>query len=198
MKNRFSWLIAIVSLALWTLAPTSWQQAIQGHLNVMTSHQVQLAWSDDLGPGSDFWSRLFGNSTGSDAGGLLPPCGPASTPTSIAPVVPNAVDTPVPTVTPSNNSSGQATFHLCGSPDPQTQQAIAQLIAGRGFSATLVGRADGCADLTITVSPNSSARSGRQTSNLSVSSNSGGTRRTISVQITSENGTTQVTIGPGN
>ncbi len=94
----------------------------------------------------------------------------------------------------------QATFRLCGTPDPQTERALEQLIAGRGFSARLVSRPDGCADLTVKVPPQpAGVTTGRASSRLVVSTGGGpaGPGRTISVQIVSENGATRVSIGAG-
>jgi hypothetical protein len=108
--------------------------------------------------------------------------------------------TPGPTSTPASAPSQSplhGSFRLCGATDPQTERAIEQLIAGRGFSAQLVTRSDGCADLTIDVSPASgAATSGRQSTSLTVSSGAPG--RTISVRIASENGATRVSLGAGN
>ncbi|HLH72255.1 MAG TPA: hypothetical protein VKX96_03150, partial [Chloroflexota bacterium] len=132
------------------------------------------------------------------------PCGSTPTPTPIPPppLVGDNAGAPAPAQNiPSRTTAGlTATFQLCGTPDSQIQQSIENLIAGRGFSARLVSRSDGCADLTITVSPGSTSEQtgARQSTNLSVSSGSGGMVHTISVQIVSENGTTHVTIGPGS
>src|SRR4051794_38285077 len=51
---------------------------------------------------------------------------------------------------PSGTPGPSTTFHLCAGSDPQLEQQIEQAVAGRPFSATLVGRPDGCGDLTIT------------------------------------------------
>ncbi|MBV9170995.1 MAG: hypothetical protein JOZ81_13020 [Chloroflexi bacterium] len=105
-------------------------------------------------------------------------------PNAAAPCTPAS---PAPSVAP----AGPMTFRVCG-PDPQTEQAISQLIAGRGFSATLVSRADGCADLTITPSDQAAGSTGSASSNLSMSLGSG---RRLSIKITSESGATHVSIG---
>ncbi len=84
-----------------------------------------------------------------------------------------------------------ATYRICSSAEPETERAIEQFIAGRAFMTVLVGRPDGCADLTIVVFPHLSA-SGRQTTSVSFSSGSG---PSIRVRITAEPGRTQVTIG---
>jgi len=91
---------------------------------------------------------------------------------------------------PTGPSSNEATFRLCGTPDPETEQTIAQLIAGRSYGTTLRAGRDGCADLTITLAPGS-VMPGRQTTNQTVSTGSGAR---ISVQIASENGQTRVTL----
>jgi hypothetical protein len=145
--------------------------------------------------------------------GLLSGCGavnvitptPAATPTPIV-IVEVVTATPQPpTVTPVPSGTAEATaaasaqqataaatpqttFHVCPNATTQTAQAIAQLIAGRSFSSRLVGSADGCADLTITIAPGAGVSSGRQSSDVSVGN--------VSVQIVSQNGTTQVHIGP--
>ena len=136
-------------------------------------------------------------STTSNADPTKEPCEPTATPTAEAgqQAHENAGAPPPSTQgqTEAPSTPLQATFHLCGTPDPQTERAIEQLIAGRNFRATLVSRSDGCADLTIAVSPGA-AGSGRQITNLTVSTGGG---RTIAVQIVTENGVTNVTLGPG-
>ena len=57
-----------------------------------------------------------------------------------------------------------------------------------------MSRPDGCADLTITVSPHTFGV-GRQSTYLTVSAGAG---NQIRVQIISENGTTRANVGPGN
>ena len=85
-------------------------------------------------------------------------------------------------------------FRLCGAGavDPQIERAIEQLVAGRSFSATLVGLQDGCAELSITASGAASG-AGRQSTNLTV-----GGGRGVAVRIVSEGGSTQATIGPAS
>ena len=119
-----------------------------------------------------------------------------------APHDPAACDQPAPAATVQPADEGepamrQATFHLCGQADAQTARAIEQLIGGRPFSARLVSRADGCADLTISVSADATAASSsQQTTNLVVSTSAGGVSRTIAVHIVSENAQTRVTLAP--
>ncbi len=123
--------------------------------------------------------------------------GPTATPTPTTVVpAPTATPTAQPAAqSPSASSSGgQATFRLCGGPDPRAERAIEQLINGRSFNARLVSGSDGCADLTITVSPQSSSApsSGSQSTQLNISSGSGGG---VSLQIVTENGVTKAKIG---
>ncbi len=94
--------------------------------------------------------------------------------------------------TPDTATASAATYRLCGGGDPQVESSIAQLVAGRSFSASLVTQPDGCASLTVRVAPQSTASTGRQSTALTVSADNG---RVVSVQIVSENGATQVTLG---
>ena len=93
----------------------------------------------------------------------------------------------------------EATFRLCGEPDPQVERSIEQLVGGRSFSVKLSSRSDGCADLTIKVSPEPACSScyTRQSTNLamSVGAKSDTQGHGISVQIVTENGVTRATIG---
>jgi hypothetical protein len=113
----------------------------------------------------------------------------ASSDTTATLVQPSATASP-PTATqqPADAATPTTTFRVCANTGTQTEQAIAQFIAGRSFSSRLVGRQDGCADLTITVPPGAQVTSGRQSSSVSVSN--------VMVQIVSSGGTTQVHIGP--
>lgn len=112
-------------------------------------------------------------------------------------VVPDPGPTELPRVDPEPSSAPpsdeQATFVLCGRPDPEAERAIERLINGRSFRARLnmSSRTGGCAELTITVSPQSSIGIGRQSTRLSVSAGSGA----VSVHIVTENGVTRATIG---
>lgn len=106
------------------------------------------------------------------------------TPQPLASATPGPERTAAPASTATPGSGG--TFRVCAAPDPATAQAIASLIAGRGFTATLTGQGGGCAQLAITVTPGSFG-GGKQSTNLSVDG--------ISVQIVTENGQTQVHIG---
>ena len=192
MKSGYGWAVAAVSIAVWVLAPPSWTQAVhQGNLLSILG-EPRTAQAEDVGPGTDFWTSVFG---GSNGGITITTCDSSPTPPPVPPAPASGNVAPAP---PSANPSGlQQTFSLCGTSSASpTERAIEQFIAGRSYSATLVSRSDGCADLTITVSPGSSFGSnGQQSTNLSVASGSGGT---ISIQIVSQNGATHVTIGSGN
>jgi hypothetical protein len=84
---------------------------------------------------------------------------------------------------------------VCGTPDPQIARAIEQAVAGRAFSATLIGRPDGCGDLSIQVtSPAALSPGSRVQSTLSLSLQAG---RGVSIEIVSEDGATNVSLGPG-
>jgi len=110
------------------------------------------------------------------------PCLPL--PAAIQTVIPAPVLTPEPAQPPESG-----TFSLCG--DQQaTARAIEQLIAGHGFSASLSSQGNGCANLTIRVSPQMSG--GTASSQLNVGLGAG---QNVSVQIVSERGATHVTIG---
>lgn len=87
----------------------------------------------------------------------------------------------------------QAVFRLCGATAPDTDRAIEQFLAGAGFRATLAGRSDGCADLTVTRAP-AGGTAGRQRTDLRVSSGAVG-GGWIAVRISSEHGTTRVNTG---
>jgi len=87
-----------------------------------------------------------------------------------------------------------ATFRLCGTSDPAAERAIEQAVAGRAFNAILVGRPDGCADLTIEATSPAAVNPGsRVQSTLTMSLDAG---RAVSVQIVSEDGATRVSVGP--
>jgi hypothetical protein len=136
-------------------------------------------------------ATINGTAPGSEGG--------TTEPTPTATPAPTATLAPVPTATPTPSQSaapGEATFRLCGGPDPGTERAIERLIAGRGFRARLVSREDGCADLTITVSPQSPPASitGRQSTQLTVSAGSAPSGL-LSVRIVTENGVTKASIG---
>jgi hypothetical protein len=97
------------------------------------------------------------------------------------------------TVGPAVAGGPQATFRLCGAAAPDTDRAIGQFLAGAGFGATLAGRADGCADLTVTRAP-AEGTAGQQSTDLRVSSGAVG-GGWIAAHISSEHGTTRVSTG---
>ena len=87
------------------------------------------------------------------------------------------------------------TFRVCGTADAALERAIEEAVAGRAFNATLVGRPDGCADLTIQVTSAAAMSPGsRVESSLSMSLDGG---QGVSIQIVSEDGATHVILGPG-
>jgi hypothetical protein len=197
--------VAITSFALWSIAPTSWIQFVRNAEMLpftRESHTVQaerLALADSFPPDITVDNGSASGSSCEPTSTPTPLPAPTSPPSPVALATPVAEDNVPPTPSAVAQSALQATFRLCGSPDPNTQRSIEQLIAGRGFSARLASRSDGCADLSITVSPSSSrVSSGRQSTSLSISSGSGGSAHPISIQIVSQNGATHVAIGPGN
>jgi hypothetical protein len=96
-----------------------------------------------------------------------------------------------PRTTPSSPSDAGRIFLLCPGENSALAREIEQLIAGHDFSVRLQGRADGCFDLTITVSSREPS-GGRRSAVVSVGSGSSGQR--VSVHIVSEAGTTTVSI----
>jgi hypothetical protein len=158
---RIAWSIAVAALALWaTSAPVSWGQAAATH--------------------------LFGDPGTDQPADQTTPCFP----------IPSAIQTMTPLVTPPANpapapnaSAQSGTFRLCGGDQQSTAQAVEQLIAGHGFSASLSSTGDGCADLTIRVSSQPSG--GMASSQMNVSLGSGAN---LSIQIVSQGGATHVTI----
>ncbi|MGH2458399.1 MAG: hypothetical protein ACRDIY_05975 [Chloroflexota bacterium] len=191
MKSGTGWAVAVASLAIWILAPVSWTQAIHDGGITSVWREPPAAQAEDVGTGADPWASAFGGRAG---GITITTCDSSPTPAPVAPTGEGENATPA---TPSAiQSAPRQTFRLCGASDAATERAIEQLIAGRSYRATLVSRSDGCADLTIAVSPGSGGvANGQQSTNLSVGSGSGGT---ISARIVSQDGATRVTIGSGN
>jgi hypothetical protein len=174
-STRLAWSVAVAALALWaTSAPISWGQAASGAARLF-----------DL-PTDDTTTTTTTLVVDDEAVAQATACIPV--PPAIAQVVQTPV-VPVVPAAPAVTSADSGTFHLCG-PDTQAAQDIERLIAGRGFSATLSARGDGCADLTIRAT--SGVNSGSSTSNLSVSLGSG---HNLSIKITSQGGATSVSIG---
>jgi hypothetical protein len=165
-STRLAWSVAIASLALWaTSVPMTWGQVAAGASRLM---------DETLTPTTD------DQAVTEDGAPTQIPC---------PPVAPTPVPAPAPALSNPSPADGSGTFHLCG-PDPQAEQAIAQLIGGHGFSASLSAHGDGCADLTIKVSPQQS--NGTASSHLAVSL---GAQRTLTLDITSQGGMTHVSIG---
>ena len=168
---RVAWSIAVAALALWaTSVPVSWGQAAVGH------------FFDDV---------PVDQPTDETAPCLpIPAAIQTLTPmTSFLTPVPNPAPAVAPTPVP-NASAQTGSFRLCGGDQQNTAHAIEQLIAGHGFSASLSSTGDGCADLTIRVSPQ--VNGGTATSQMNVSLGSGAN---LAIQIVSQGGATHVTIG---
>ena len=174
-----AWGIAIAALALWaTSVPTTLGHASVGAAGLFNDAAARLDINDTENGQPDQ---------------PAPACPP-----NILTLPPPASDmTPPPPLTPAQPATvdGQeGTFHLCGGADTSAAaRAIEQLIAGRGFSASLSSRGDGCADLTIRV--NSSSTGGSASSRLKVSLGSG---QSLDIEILSERGATRVAITQGS
>jgi hypothetical protein len=181
-SNRLAWSVAAASLALWaTTAPVSFGQVALGNARLFDQQQTQT--TDDTTLAIDTDTTITANDTAAENA----PC--PTVPPAVAQLVPTVIAQLVPTpVTPTVGSDQSGTFHICG-PDPQTERAIEQLVAGRGFSSTLSARGDGCADLIVR--PTGQVGSGSSSSNVSVSLGSG---RTLSIRIVSDQGATHVSI----
>ncbi|MGI9145241.1 MAG: hypothetical protein ACR2IK_01615 [Chloroflexota bacterium] len=180
-SNRLAWSVAAASLALWaSTAPVTWGQVATG----ANSFFAQTA-SDPAATNTTTTDIQAGDTTitTNDGGVQSAPCPtPPPTPTQVTPPTP---------VTPAAAAGQPGTFHICG-PDPTVAPAIERLIGGRGFTATLQSRGDGCADLTVR--PNSEPASGSSSSSLSVSLGSG---RNLSIHIVSTQGATHATVDAG-
>jgi hypothetical protein len=167
-STRLAWSVAIASLALWaTSVPMTWGQVAAGASRLV---------DETLTPTNDDQPAVTDDSTSS---AIACPTVVPTPPAAAAPAMTN----------PAASGAGSATFHLCG-PDPQAEQAIAQLIGGRGFSTSLSAHGDGCADLTVNVSPQPA--SGTASSHLAVSL---GAQKTLKLDISSQGGATHVSIG---
>ncbi len=221
LGRRLPWAITLATLLLWAMSPGGWGRSVlEGaaftHLSGLIGRQISAAtYSDPIeedgaaGDGIHKGSAQQGSShLESIHNGVYRPGGvsslPECEPSQAVPPTPSA-PSPVPPfpqgATPDAATSGptQATFRLCGTGDSQAARSIEQLVAGRPFSATLVGLRDGCAELTITVTgamPGSPS-SGRQSTNLTVGAGRGGGQG-VAVRIVSENGTTQASITPAS
>ncbi len=184
-STRLAWTVAVASLALWAFsAPTSWGQVAAG------AHRLFDDDNSTTGPDSATVISINQDSTVTsgtvgDTGTDATAC--PSVPASVAQVLPTITIPAAPAVTTGAADSGS--FHICG-PDSQTEQDISQLIAGRGFSARLSARNDGCADLTISATSPGTA-SGSASTNLNVSLGSG---RNLSIKIVSQGGASHTSI----
>jgi len=174
-SNRLAWAVAAAALGLWATSA----QATLGQAAAGPAHLFQTATDMTTSTTID---------TQADDGTALQPA-PAAGSEQCAPVAtpaPALVE-PSPSVDP---STGAATFHICGA-DTGIEHAIEQLIAGRGFNASLRAGGDSCADLTIRPS-GSPVGSGSTSTNLSVSTGSG---HTLTLRIESAQGATRAAIG---
>ena len=179
--RQMAFLAVSALLGLWALAIAARERAVFAH---WTEGQASSAPSTTGSLGAVPEQRVFG-----PAGEQTDACAPGTSPSDAAGPQASTVQSP----SSPDGHGGSNTFRLCSPPDPQVARAIEQLIAGRSFSASLVARSAGCAELTIAVQPGG-AVSGRQVSRLSVGTG-GGDR--IAVEIVSENGATRVDIGAG-
>ena len=204
--GRLAWAIALASVILWAATAS----ATFGSL-----------WQQETDPSTA--PDLAGQALGGAEPAEIPTCQPQETPAEQSDPLQQQTDTasepaPLPTAdeprpeasptdlsnpgaglpasqpTQQGSAGGEATFRLCGGPDPQAERAIEQLIDGRSFRARLVSRGDGCAELTITVLPQSSAGAliGRQSTQLTLSVGSG---NVLSIRIATKNGVTKASIG---
>src|SRR5918911_3679071 len=134
-NSRLAWTIALSSLALWLGgAPIS-----RGDARLAGVQQV--AQSEDASAAATMVDVQVGDASVVGSGDAQPSPQCPVLPPAIAQVVPPSTDPGPPP------PARDGTFHICGA-DPQAERTIEQLIAGRGFNATLSARGDGCADLT--------------------------------------------------
>jgi len=179
-SNRLAWSVAAAALALWAASvPSTWGQVVGGAARLFDQPTDETAATTTTTTTSLQVTDTTTSIVTSD-GAMIEPCVP----------IPPAIAEIVPTVPPSLVQPGadEGTFNLC-SADPGIAKAIEDLVAGRGFSSSLVARGNGCAELTIRAT--SPVTSGSATSNLNVSIGSG---RSLSIRIVSENGATRVTL----
>ncbi|MBV9895885.1 MAG: hypothetical protein JO020_17105 [Chloroflexi bacterium] len=184
-STRLAWCVAIASLALWAFsAPISWGQVTAGAHRLFDDENTTTG-ADSTTVISINQSSTVTSSSSGDTSTDATACPPV--PPAIVQVLPTITIPPAPAVTTTGSDSGS--FHICG-PDPQAEQAISQLIAGRGFSATLSARNDGCADLTIKATSQGTT-SGSASTNLNVSLGSG---QSLSIKIVSQGGASHTSI----
>jgi hypothetical protein len=177
-SNRLAWSVAVASLALWaSSAQITWGQVAAG----ATTLFAQTA-DDGSNTTTTTVDMQVGDTTIATNDGVVQSAPCPTQPPAIAQLTPPTLVTPAAPV-------GQpGTFHICGA-DSKIESDIAQLIGGRGFSATLSSTGDGCADLTIRAT--SGATNGSSSSNVSVSLGGG---RNLSIRIVSEQGATRANI----
>jgi hypothetical protein len=175
-SNRLAWSVAAAALVLWaTSVPSTWGHVAGGAARLFDQPTDETATSTTSIQVTDTTTSIV-----TTDGAMIEPCVPM--PPTIAEIVPTV---PPPAAQP---GADEGTFNLC-SADPGIAKAIEDLVAGRGFSSSLVARGNGCAELTIRAT--SPVTSGSATSNLNVSIGSG---RSLSIRIVSENGATRVTL----
>jgi hypothetical protein len=170
-SNRLAWSVAAAALALWaTSAPSTWGEV--------------ASWAARLFDQVDASTSTSSESTTvisvADDGTPIEPCLP------IPPAVVESMPATSPETTPP--AANEARYRLCGA-DQDIARAIEQLIAGRGFSTSLMSRGDGCAELIVRIT--SAGTSGSASSSLNVSIGSG---RSLSLKIVSAQGATHVTL----
>jgi hypothetical protein len=182
-SNRVAWSIATASLALlvWS-TPHSWAAVGTGTARLLAeTDSPPDAGTLDV-PVEEPAVTIDNNGQGTTCQTL---------PTAIARLL-SAPPMPAPSLPapPATAGGNEGTFHICGS-DPAAESAIEQLVAGRGLSASIAARGDGCADLVVRVDSNLVEGSSSSTINLSVSLGSG---RVLDIQIASGQGTTHASI----
>jgi hypothetical protein len=175
-SNRLAWSVAAAALALWaTSVPTTWGNVASGAARLFDQ-------------GTEDTTTTTTTSINVTDMTVVAPANPDGQATEQCLPIPPAVTEIVPSIPPATTmpSADEGSFRVCGA-DTNVARAIEQLIAGRGFSTSMVSRGDGCADLTIRVT--SPSTSGSASSNLNVSIGSG---RSLSMRIVSEGGATHV------
>jgi hypothetical protein len=172
--------VAIAAIALWfTGAPASFGQVASGTAHLFSQTQTDMTTT----------TAATSSEVSQDPAQVDTPAeAPVAEPTVCVPL-PSAAPPPSTAPPPSDQGSpAAATFQICGA-DTRTAQAIEQLIAGRGFNASLRSSANGCAELTIR--PVGDAAGGSASTRLSVSTG----QRTLTIDIQSAQGVTHATIG---
>jgi hypothetical protein len=197
VRRQLAWVAVILSVALGAVAPLAGTAtAGESHLwSDVFGGQVAWAYTPDIGSESCL-------AISDDVDDSFAWCDPRPNPSPAAPTAPDDAGlAPWPISTAGTSPAGApTTFHLCPPADPEIQQAIAQLVAGHGYTASLAASPDGCANLTVFVAPTPATSNGSQSTSMSVStgSQSGSARQVIAVKITSDNGETRVSVGSGS